>query len=124
MEVDIEGRPKGPIQGNQLCWFGNLQYVTKDLDDPTSKLLQHYNKRGKEFGVKNISVKAAQKAVHDWCEIVGVKTKQSINNMWARKTFVNTAIHDLQLPDQQVMNVTGHRSATQMRKDYCKVEVV
>ena len=32
--------PKGPIVGNQLCWFGNFVYVTKDLTDPTQKLVQ------------------------------------------------------------------------------------
>ena len=120
VDLDIEGRPKGPIRGNQLCWYGNLEYVTKDLEDTTAKLLQHYNKRAKKYGVKNISDKLAQKCLHNWCVEVGVKTKESINNMWARPSFVNMGIHEMFLPDQQVMNVTGHKSATQMRKHYCK----
>ena len=120
VDLDTKGKPKGPIQGNQLCWFGNLEYVTKDLEDPTKKLLQHYIKRERKFGIKNISDKLAQKCLKDWCAEVGVKTKVSVNNMWARPTFVNMGIHELQLPDQQVMNVTGHKCATQMRQDYCK----
>ena len=38
--------------------------------------------------------------------------------MWARKTFVHTSLKDLQLPAEQVMMVTGHRSEIQMRNDY------
>ena len=48
VDIDIEGNPKGPIQGNMLCWFGNLEFVTKDIKDPTQKLLTRYNYRDKK----------------------------------------------------------------------------
>ena len=43
--------------------------------------------------------------------------------VWARKTMINTALHELLLPEQMVMNLSGHKSATQMRKDYCIGEI-
>ena len=118
VDLDVDGMPKGDIIGNQLCWFGNLFYLTRDLTDPNQKLLQRYNKRAKKFGKTNISDKVAKKALHDWCIICGVKA-ETVNNTWARKTFINTALHELLLPEQVVMNVSGHRSAIQMRLDYC-----
>tara|TARA_B100001013_G_C24573221_1_gene427494 strand:+ start:87 stop:809 length:723 start_codon:yes stop_codon:yes gene_type:complete len=110
--------PKGPIIGNQLCWFGNLRYLTKDLTDPTQKLLQQYNKREKKFTHVNVGDKPATKALQTWCQTCGIRA-ETINNMWARKTMINTALHELLLPEQMVMNLSGHKSAVQMRKDYC-----
>ena len=43
--------------------------------------------------------------------------------VWARKTMINTALHELLLPEQMVMNLSGHKSAVQMRKDYCIGEI-
>ena len=118
VDLDVDGMPKGDIIGNQLCWFGNLFYLTRDLTDPNRKLLQRFNKRAKKFGKTNVSDKVAKKALHDWCTICGVNA-ETVNNTWARKTFINTALHELLLPEQVVMNVSGHRSAIQMRLDYC-----
>ena len=117
VDIDIEGNPKGPIRGNMLCWFGNLEFVTKDIEDPTQKLLTRYNYRDKKYKDKPIGKVAMGKALSDWCEMNGIK-KEGVNNMWARKTFVNTSLKDLQLPAEQVMTVTGHRSEIQMRNDY------
>ena len=117
VDIDIEGNPKGPIQGNMLCWFGNLEFVTKDIKDPTQKLLTRYNYRDKKYKDKPIGKVSMGKALSDWCEMNGIK-KEGVNNMWARKTFVNTSLKDLQLPAEQVMTVTGHRSEIQMRNDY------
>ena len=44
--------------------------------------------------------------------------------MWARKTFVHTSLKDLQLPAEQVMMVTGHRSEIQMRNDYRVIQSI
>ena len=143
-----------PIIGNQLCWYGNLVYLLKDLEDPTQKLIQVYNKREKKYGKVNVGDKVAKKALLDWCDYCGIR-KDRLNNMWAhrsksavfsmnhfwsfvlnricyfnvfepvstyvwaRKTMINTALHELLLPEQMVMNLSGHKSATQMRKDYC-----
>ena len=92
----------------------------KDLDDPKQKLIQMYNKREKKYGKVNIGDKPAKKALMDWCKYCGVRT-DSVNNMWARKSMINTALHELLLPEQMVMNLSGHKSATQMRADYCIV---
>ena len=51
-------------------------------------------------------------------KICGVNAEKA-NNAWARKTFINTALHELLLPEQMIMNVSGHKSAAQMRADYC-----
>ena len=114
--------PKGPIVGNQLCWFGNFVYLTKDLTDPTQKLVQQYNCRQKKFGLKNVGDKPANKALETWCELCGIG-REKVNNMWARKSMINTALHELLLPEQMVMNLSGHKSAYQMRKDYCKIKI-
>ena len=58
-----------------------------------------------------------KKALVEWCEICGVRTER-INNMWARKTMINTALTELRHPEQVVMSLTGHKSAEQMRRDY------
>ena len=118
--MDIDGVPKGPIVGNQLCWYGNFEFLTRDLEDPTQKLLQQYNKRAKRFGKVNVGDKPAKKSLNQWCNYCGIRT-ETINNMWARKTMINMALHELLLPEQQVMNLSGHKSAAQMRKDYCTV---
>mgnify|MGYP001240887221 CR=1 FL=1 len=96
---------KGPIRGNQLCWFGNLVYVVKDLEDPNKKLLQQYVMRHKKYGNVNVGERVAGKALHNWCVLCGVDS-DNVNNMLARKTFVQTGLKDLQLPAQQVMEVT------------------
>ena len=114
--------PKGDIIGNQLCWYGNLCYVIKDVSDPKQKLLTRYKTREKIFGDQNVGKKVAQKAMVDWCKICGVRT-ETVNNMWARKTMINTSLHELLLPEQEVMNLSGHKSAVQMRKDYCMFDI-
>ena len=73
-------------------------YLTKDLEADDVKLLQHWNKRSKQFGRKNISDSVAASALSVWCNVVGVEKDASINNMWARKTFVHTGLRELQLP--------------------------
>ena len=113
--------PKGDIIGNQLCWYGNFCYVTKDIHDPKQKLLTRYKTREKRYGEQNVGVKVAKKAMVDWCKICGVRT-ETVNNMWARKTMINTSLHELLLPEQEVMNLSGHKSAVQMRKDYCMID--
>ena len=50
--------PKGDIIGNQLCWYGNLCYVIKDVSDPKQKLLTRYKTREKIFGDQNVGKKA------------------------------------------------------------------
>jgi len=111
--------PKGPIGGNQLCWYGNLVYATKDLKDPEKKLIQRYVKRNKSYGNENVGARKAGNALHEWCELCKVNSK-NVNNMWARKTFIQTGLKDLQLPAQQIMEVSGHKSEIQMRQDYAK----
>ena len=106
------------IVGNTMCWYGNLRYVTKDIEDPKQKLLQIYKTREKKYGTTNVGKKAAQKGLVEWCKICGIRT-ETVNNMWARKTMINRSLHDLLLPEQEVMNLSGHKSAVQMRKDYC-----
>ena len=117
VEVDGKGNPKHPVEGNQLCWYGNFVYVTKDLQDPKKKLIQRYVHRAKKYGKTNVGVSVAKTAVADFCKLVGIQ-RDGINNMWARKTFIQTGLKDLQLPAQQVMEVSGHRSEVQMRQDY------
>ena len=68
MVLDIEGLPKKPIEGNMLCWFGNLEYCTKDLHDVDQKLIQRYIKRAKKYGKVNVGEKVANKALHDWSQ--------------------------------------------------------
>ena len=116
-DLNCHGELKRPVEGNLQCWYGNFKYVTKDLTNPKSKLLQRYNKRDKKYGNTNVSVKVANKAISEWCEIIGIE-RAGVNNMWARKSFIQTALKDLQLPAQQVMEVSGHKSEIQMRKDY------
>ena len=74
-----------PIIGNQLCWFGNLVYLLKDLKDPTQKLIQVYNKREKKYGKVNVGDKVAKKALLDWCDYCGIR-KDRVNNMWAHRS--------------------------------------
>ena len=84
------------------------QHNTKNMNE-VIKILQKWNYRNKEFGARNIGERVISKALHKWCEICDVPNDK-VNNMWARKTFVNTGIHDLQLPAQQIMNVSGHKN--------------
>ena len=115
--VDCRGMLKHEVKGNELCWFGNFEYVIKDLQDSSKKLLQNYVYREKKYGKTNVGERVAKTCLSDFCELVGIE-RDGINNMWARQTFVQTGLKDLQLPPQQVMEVSGHRSEIQMRKDY------
>ena len=115
--VDCRGMLKHEVKGNELCWFGNLEYVIKDVQDPKRKLFQNYVYREKKYGKVNVGEKVANTCLSDFCKLVGIE-RDGINNMWARQTFVQTGLKDLQLPPQQVMEVSGHRSEIQMRKDY------
>ena len=74
-----------PIIGNQLCWYGNLVYLLKDLEDPTQKLIQVYNKREKRYGKVNVGDKVAKKALLDWCDYCGIR-KDRLNNMWVHRS--------------------------------------
>ena len=115
-EVDTLGNPKGDVRGNIWCWLGAFEYVVKDAV-PGKKLLTHYNKRHKRFGTKAIASKAGrswkgevppvQKLLHVFCNLAGIDRAESINNMWARKSFANTTLGDLQLPASTVMSITG-----------------
>ena len=118
VEVGVDGLPKGPIVGNTSCWYGNLRYLTQDVTDPKAKLLKKYNKKKKQFTNVNVGPKFVSKALNEWCQICGVNAEKA-NNAWARKTFINVALHELLLPEQMIMNISGHRSAAQMRADYC-----
>ena len=111
--------PKGPIVGNICCWYGNLRYLIQDVTDPKAKLLKKFCKRKKQFNNINVGPKIIKKALHEWCKICGVDSEKA-NNAWARKTFINTALHELLLPEQMVMDISGHKSAIQMRADYCE----
>ena len=126
-EVDGKGNPKGVVKGNIWCWLGEFEYVTKDAK-PGKKLLTYYNKRKKCFGSKTIAVKSGretkseippvQKVLYKYCQLAGVQRAERINNMWARKSFANTALGDLQMPASTVMTITGHKSEKTMRKYY------
>ena len=129
-DVDVEGNPKGDIQGNVACWLGLLEYVTKDAV-PGKKLITYYNKRDKKFGPKPIGTKpnkkpkkkpyempTTQKIFSRYCELAGVERSESINNMWARKSFANTTLGDLQMPAPTVMSITGHKSEQTLRNYY------
>ena len=126
-EVDTRGNPKGDVRGNIWCWLGAFEYVVKDAV-PGQKLLTHYNKRAKRFGTKPIASKASrswsgevppvQKLLHVFCNHAGIERAESINNMWAGKSFANTTLGDLQLPASTVMSITGHKSEQTMRKYY------
>ena len=96
-----------------------MEYVTKDLQKLDQKLLQKYNKRAKQYGTINVGTRVAKKALHDWCNLCDVDSVR-VNNMWARKTFIQTGLKDLQLPASQIMEVSGHKSEVQMRNDYCR----
>lgn len=115
--VDCRGMLKHEVKGNELCWFGNFEYIVKDLQDPKKKLLQNYVYREKKYGKTNVGERAAKTCLSDFCELVGIE-RDGINNMWARQTFVQTGLKDLQLPAQQIMEVTGHHCERQMRNDY------
>ena len=126
-DVDCQGNPKGEVKGNIWCWLGEFEYVTKDAE-PGKKLLTHYNKRKKRFGTKAIAAKSGrgskkevppvQKALFSFCQLAGVERAENINNMWARKSFANTTLGDLQMPASTVMTITGHKSEKTMRKYY------
>ena len=90
--LDIEGLPKKPLEGNLLCWFGNLEYCTKDLHDPDQKLVQNYVKRAKQYGKQNVGQKVADRALHDWpqCEFFELlstvyNTHWVVRRMWSEQ---------------------------------------
>ena len=126
-EVDTQGNPKGEVRGNIWCWLGAFEYVVKDAV-PGKKLLTHYNKRDKRFGTKPIASKASrswkgevppvQKLLQVFCKHAGIQRAETINIMWARKSFANTTLGELQLPASTVMSITGHKSEQTMRKYY------
>ena len=92
-KINQHGRPKEPrVIGNENCWYGGLEFVTKDLIDPTKKLIQLWNLRKRKFGTQNVGKEVAQKAIFDWCRMVGVD-EPTANNMWARKSLVTTGLN-------------------------------
>ena len=124
--MDIAGNPKGAVKGNIHCWLGNLEYVTKDAE-PGRKLLTYYSKRQKTFGKQCLAdrgprltreVGPCQNAFQHFCELAGVQRAKSINNMWAKKSFAEATLGALQLPLEQVMAITGHRSELALREFY------
>ena len=127
-KVDGKGNPVGLIRGNIWCWLGALVYCIKDAQ-PGKKLLTFYNKREKRFGGKVIGNKAGraqskgevpvtQKLFAAYCRLAGVERAESINNMWARKSFANTTLGELQMPSSTVMTITGHKSEQTLRQYY------
>jgi len=118
VELDQKGKLKQPkVIGNELCWYGNLEFLVKHVQNPDQKLLQRYNLRKKCFGSQNLGRDFIGSALSDYCSLVGVENVK-VNNMWGRKTFVQVGLKELQLPAQQIMDVTGHKSEKQMRADY------
>ena len=111
-----DGKPKGDVTGNLLCWYGNLELLLKHrtVDFP---LFNQYNIRGKVFGSRKVGVTLLKKVLSTWADACGVQVP-NVNNMWARQTFVNTGLRELQLPETMVMEITGHRNAEMMRKRY------
>ena len=72
IEWDNEGNPVGAVNGNVHCWFGLFDYLTKDLHDPTQKLIQNFNTTEKKFGRQNRSDKKIKKTIGNWCKLCGV----------------------------------------------------
>ena len=122
LKVDLnqKGELKQPVTGNELCWFGNFELLVSHIQDPEQMLLQRWNVRKKRFGKQNLGRRFVRSALSRFCQFVGVKNGK-INNMWARKTFVQVGLKEMQLPAQTVMEVTGHRSEKQMRADYLDI---
>ena len=110
------GVPKGPVEGNILCWYGNLELILKYAVTDTP-LMNHYVVRKAQYGTKPIGDSNIKTILRKWAETCNVPSVE-VNNMWARKSFVNTTLRELQLPEQQVMDVTGHKNPQQMRNDY------
>ena len=133
VDVDVNGNPKGPVSGNPFCWLGCLEYTIKDAK-PGVKLITYYNKREKTFGKKPVGVKenkkagtgkkrevvTTQKLFSHYCQLAGVTRSESVNNMWARKSFANTTLGALQMPAPTVMAITGHKSEQTLRNFYLR----
>lgn len=123
VELDTKGCPKGAVKGNCMCWLGALEFCCKDVIDTSMKLLTNYNVRGRKFGRQNVSKRVVQTAFSKYCAIVGIQRDESINNMWAKKSFANTTLGVMQLPIEMVMATTGHRSELTCREYYCQVSL-
>ena len=132
VDTNVCGNPKGPIRGNPFCWLGCLEYTIKDAK-PGVKLITYYNKREKVFGTKPVGVKenkrankkprevvTTQKLFSHYCQLAGVIRAESVNNMWARKSFANTTLGELQMPAPTVMAITGHKSEQTLRNFYLR----
>ena len=63
-------------------------------------------------------VPATQRLFATYCRLAGVERAESLNNMWARKSFANTTLGDLQMPSNTVMTITGHKSEQTLRQYY------
>ena len=106
IEGNNEGNPVGAVNANVHCWYGLFDYLTKDLQDRTQKLIQNFNITERKFSSKqNRSNKQIKKTISNWCKMCGVfrcsfeKSCKSIdtdqpsaNNCWARKTLINSTI--------------------------------
>ena len=104
IEWDNEGNPVGAVNGNMHCWYGLFDYLTKDLQDQTQKLIQNFNITERKFSSKqNRSNKKIKKTISNWCKMCGVfrcsfdnhhksidTDQPSANNCWARKTLINS----------------------------------
>ncbi len=134
-DVDQKGNPKGDIKGNVDCWLGELEYVIKDATEG-KRLVSYYNKRQKRFGSQAVGAKPSnkgakksrelpctQKIIAKFCQLAGVQRSESINNMWARKSFANTTLGDLQMPAATVMSITGHKSEQTLRTYYHQISL-
>jgi hypothetical protein len=73
IEWDNEGNPVGAVNGNMHCWYGLFDYLTKDLQDQTQKLIQNFNITERKFSSKqNRSNKKIKKTISNWCKMCGV----------------------------------------------------
>ena len=91
VQFNQKAEPKGPVTGNTSCWYGLFEFCTKDQPDDKKKLLCNWNCRKRKWGSANIARKEATKVIKEFCVVVGVDTT-GVNNMAARKTFVQTAL--------------------------------
>ena len=114
LEITTRGKVES-VSGNCNCWYGLFVYCTKDAEGKT-KLFQNYNVRGRNYSgtMADGSVKNAFKT---YVALAGIQNLE-VNSMWAKKSFANTTLGHLQLPVEQVLATTGHKTEKTLRKFY------
>ena len=115
--IDLTMTTRGKItslSGNLHCWFGLFEYSTKDASY-SKKLFQNYNKRQNRFS-GSIGDDTIQDAFSKYVAFAGLNL--AVNSMWAKKSFANTTLGHLQLPVEQVLATTGHKTEKTLRKYY------